>query len=653
MTQVNNSIDFRHFLSDDGPLARSYANFETRSEQIDMALAVQSALSDKHHLAIEAGTGVGKSFAYLLAAAEAALKQEAKILISTFTITLQQQLLNKDIPMLQKCLDHNFVAILAKGRGNYLCRRRLNFAIRRQRGLIDSTWSKLMDISHWSNVTQDGSLSDIPLTPSSKLWDSIKSEHGNCRGRNCSHYKDCFYWINRRKLETADIIIANDALMFSDLVLKAQGGAVLPEYKYVIIDEAHNIESVAENHFGIDINNHRIRYLLNNLYDTRTHLGLLAYQDAPETIDLVKNLSKQSQKFFADITDWYQHTGMRNRGKCESHFIENSLVTELKTLRSHLIKLAKATEEDDIDFELRRFADQTSDLILDLDTFFDQNLPDHIYWVEVSPAAKGTIRLKSASVNIGVDINRALFETFDSVIVTSATLSCGSDDKNSFGFFANRIGLKDFRSVKLGSPYDYEKNVTIYIEKSLSDPNSPNFIEDSCKVIKKHLAKSMGKTFILFTSYKMLNSMADELGPWLADNKIQLLQQGSGISRWQLLDDFRDGKNCVLFGTDSFWQGVDIPGDSLSCVIIVRLPFAVPDQPLLSGKLDLIRAEGGNPFFDYQLPTAIIKFKQGFGRLIRSKSDSGTVVILDSRIVTKRYGRRFLTALPKCNIELT
>jgi len=653
MIRPYTSFNIQDVFAPGGFISQSLTGFEVRPEQVEMALAIQRALLDGRHLAIEAGTGVGKSFAYLVPIIEQVCRAGSKALISTYTITLQEQLINKDIPFLTDCLPQTFVAALAKGRGNYLCKRRLEFAMRRQRSLFDDSGSELELISNWANETEDGSLSDMPFLPKNQIWDRVKSEHGNCRSRKCPHFRACFYWRARRCLEKADIVVANHALLFSDLVLKEEGVSILPDYRFVVIDEAQNIEHVAEEHFGIDISNHRIRFLLDGLYNPRTHKGLLVYTNAKKAIDIVTETRTKVRTFLNRVRDWYEDTKQETNGRCYKNFVDDTISGHLKDLGLELTKLAKQSEEVDEKLEITRFIDHCKALVQDLENFLTQKRADYVYWVEGNGNGTATIRLRSAAVNVGPDVKRCLFDKYESVILTSATLSTGTaGEKGGFDFFTSRIGLDDFDAVKLGSPFDYEKQVTIYIEKDLPNPNEPAFAGAAAEALKKYILKTAGRAFVLFTSYAMLEELADKLSDWLAENDIELLQQGADVDRSALLNCFKAEGSSVLFGTDSFWQGVDVPGETLSNVIIVRLPFAVPDQPLLAGRLEQIREMGGNPFYDYQLPSAIIKFKQGFGRLIRSKSDTGIVVILDSRIISKAYGARFLAAIPKCKTEI-
>jgi ATP-dependent DNA helicase DinG len=653
MNKTYTGLDIKKVLSADGDVCRSLTNFEVRYEQIEMAQAVQQAFLNGRHLTVEAGTGVGKSFAYLVPAADLASNGMGRVLVSTFTITLQEQLVNKDIPFLNKCLPQKFNAVLAKGRSNYICKRRLKFTLQRGRPLIEDTDSELDRIWDWAQQTNDGSLSDLPFLPKSRIWDRVKSEHGNCRGRKCLNFRDCFYWAARRRLENADIIVANHALLFSDLVLKELGISVLPGYKFVVIDEAHNIEHVAEDHFGIDLSDKRVKFVLDNLYNIRTQRGLLTHTDAKEAIDLVYKIGRESAHFFKEIRAWYERTKDETKGRCYKNFIEDSISGYLKDLSRELARLAKQKKDVDEKFELMRFVDLCKALIHDLESFLSQANAEHIYWLEVGSGRTSTIRLKSAPLNVGPEIRRCLFDKYDSVVLTSATLcTAAAEEKSGFDFFAGRIGLDDFDTSKLGSPFDYQRQVKVFIEKDLPNPNHPAFVETAAEVIKKYLIRSKGRAFVLFTSYTMLEEIAGSLSGWLKENHFKLLQQGTSEDRATLLRQFKAKGSNVLFGTDSFWQGVDVPGQALSAVIIVRLPFAAPDQPLLAGRLEQIRQSGGNPFNDYQLPSAIIKFKQGFGRLIRSKTDSGIVVVLDSRIINKSYGRKFLVAIPKCEVTI-
>jgi len=650
---THSTFDIQQALAPGGIISKSLPGFESRPQQLQMASAVHERLAAGEHLAVEAGTGVGKSFGYLIPIIELVSRTAAKALISTFTITLQEQLINKDIPFLTDSLPQQFTAELAKGRGNYLCKRRLQFTRRNQTMLFHRLNSQLQMISDWAGRTKDGSLSDIPFLPDNQIWDKVKSEHGNCRGRKCPHFQQCFYFRAKRRMQSADIIVANHALLFSDLVIKDCGASLLPDYKFVIIDEAHNIEHVAEQHFGINISNYRIRFFLDGLYNPKTHKGLLAYKNQPGTIEIIRRTYREAETFFNNIRNWHQKAEQQTNGRCYKNFIDDNISGHLNKLAKELAGLIKKTDEVDEKFEIDRYRDRCDGLVQDLDCFLLQKKIDCVYWIEPEGNSKKTIRLRSAPLNVGPDVKKVLWDKYDSIVLTSATLSTErAGQKSGFDFFASRIGLEDFQSFKLGSPFDYQKHVTLYVEKGLPNPNDPAFIEAASKAIKKYIKKTKARAFVLFTSYAMLQETAGQVSKWLAENNIQLLQQGLVVDRTTLLKQFKTQKSAVLFGTDSFWQGVDVPGEALSNVIIVRLPFAVPDQPLIAGRLEQISQNGGNPFLQYQLPSAIMKFKQGFGRLIRTKTDSGIVAVLDSRIVNKSYGQQFLDAIPDCKIQL-
>jgi ATP-dependent DNA helicase DinG len=649
-----NGLDADALLGTEGRAAQQWPGFESRPQQLEMARYAQKAFREKFHLAVEAGTGVGKSFAYLSAAIDIALRKAGRVVLSTYTINLQQQLIQKDIPFLEALIDEGFVTRLAKGRGHYLCRRRLDYAKQRQQSLFDDAGIELISIAEWAAHTEDGSLSDLPELPSPEVWQAVQSEHGNCKGRKCIHYARCFYWRARRQLEAADIIVANHAILFSDLALKGEGVGILPEYNYVVLDEAHTIEHVAEEHFGIHISQYTISSLLDNLYHTRRRRGILAYlqEDAQEAREGVRRCRTAQQVFFAQVQAWFAHAGEESGGQCEPGFVDDNLSSPLKELRLSLSRLTKTLKNEEDKFELGRFADRLGELEADLRIFLQQTRKDCVYWIEAENGKRRRVTLRAAPLDVSPYLRERLFETHDSVILTSATLSCGASDKAGFAFFAERIGLDTFEALQLGSPFDYARQVKLYIEADMPDPNAPDFIERAGEAIKKYLLKSGGRAFVLFTSYSMLQRMTEQLEEWIEEQALELLTQGSGMDRGKMLTVFKQTARCVLFGTDSFWQGVDVPGDALSNVIIVRLPFAVPSHPLIQGRIALMRQKGQNPFMDYQLPMAIIKFKQGFGRLIRSKSDTGMVVVLDSRIVQKPYGRQFLAAIPKCQTEI-
>lgn len=637
-------------LGEGGMVARSNPAFEVRQEQLQMAAKVQEALRGEHHLAVEAGTGVGKSFAYLVPVIEAVSSGAGRAVISTHTINLQEQLINKDLPFLASKLPFSFQAALAKGRGNFVCLRRLEYAVERHKGLFDQFGSQVNEIAAWAKRSEDGSLSDLGFTPSSDVWDAVRSEHGNCQGRKCGRFSKCFYWKGRRRLERADIVVANHALLFSDLVLKRNGPmGVLPDYKFAVIDEAHNAEAVAEEHFGINISNYSFSWLLNRLYNPRTKRGLLNFAGGGEAVMLVKKCLEAVKVFFRQVQAWSENSDIDNNGLCRAGFVEDNISEIFKQLRGDLNRRAKNIENEDDKYELTHQAMRMGELVSQVGEIVSGQKEDFVYWVEAGGGKRKRVALRSAPVKVADYVKECLFDLYPAVILTSATLSCGSGSGDSgFGFFAERIGLTDYESLKLGSPFDYENNVTMYVESRMPNPNEPAFHDMAVEVVKKYLLMSEGRAFVLFTSYSMLRKMAEEMGDWLVENDMQLLQQGSGVDRSSLLREFKSDTRSVLFGTDSFWQGVDVPGEALSNVIIVKLPFAVPNHPLIAGKIERIRAEGRNPFFEYQLPSAIIKFKQGFGRLVRNKTDKGIVAVLDSRIVTKRYGRAFIEAVPRC-----
>ncbi|PWU08578.1 MAG: ATP-dependent helicase [Verrucomicrobia bacterium] len=631
--------------------------FEYRREQQEMALHVAQALASGTHVAIEAGTGVGKSLAYLVPAVLHSTRERRRALLSTHTINLQEQLIYKDIPLVQKLLPVEFSAAILKGRQNYCCGTRLERAFANAKGLFTGAEVKELErIRKWTRTTKDGSLSDFGQQPDPAIWAQVCSERHVCIQKICGKNPYCFYQNARRRALSADILILNHTLFFTLL-----GGIDEDEEDnlegylfpgdFAIFDEAHTIESVAGRHVGIDISQYALRTNLHRLYHSRSKKGLFQLLRHASGVQEVSDLLPKVDAFFDAIAaQCSSQRGDREfRIRSPGIVAPEPIADGLSRLCGILTTAASNCEDSLIKLELQdtcRRLKQHRAALLD---FIHQNLPDYVYWVERTGKRESFSTLSAVPVDLSAALGRLLFRANTPCVLTSATLSVGGAELD---YFRQRLGAIRLSTHQIGSPFDYERQMKIFLVRKMPDPRDADYEAALEKWIAHFTEKSGGRAFVLFTAYQTLEALAKRMEPFFKKKGWPLLVQGGALPRLKMIHEFKRGPSAVLFGTDSFWSGVDVAGEALSNVIITRLPFASPHHPLTEAKLEAIEATGGDPFRNYSLPEAILKLRQGVGRLIRTKTDQGMIVLLDSRILTKPYGRTFLAALPKCPVEI-
>jgi ATP-dependent DNA helicase DinG len=612
-----------------GMLEKSmFGGYEHRAAQLEMAEAVHDAFQGKHHAIVEAGTGTGKTLAYLLPA----ICSGRRVVISTATKSLQEQLYTKDIPFLQKHFAPNLKVAVMKGRSNFLCRAKLH-------AMADQPMLKGMDeldafrqIRDWAKVTEAGDRAELTfLADDAELWTRLDARRDTCTGQKCSDFNECFVTAMHGRAREADLIIVNHHLFFADLALKQDDfGTILPEYSAVVFDEAHEIEDVASDYFGRQISNYRFEELAR---DADTALRLLKL-GTPSLLRRTQRIRERSRTFF-DAFPPREGRFPFSRREREAFLEQNreaytALMDALKGLETEFAAVAQKPEE------LTRLARRSFELRQEMAFLFESNEKNFVYWFE--RRNKGVF-LAATPIDVSQILRERLFEQFDTVVMTSATLTVGG----RFDYIKQRLGLDHVKERTLPPEFQYAEQALLYLPQRMPDVRDAGFQAKAADEILRLLELSEGRAFCLFTSYSQMRDLFERVS---ARSAYPLLLQGTA-PRSVLLERFKTTPNAVLFATASFWQGVDVPGEQLSCVIVDRLPFAVPSDPIVAARVSALNEEGRNAFAEYQVPAAVLALKQGFGRLIRSKTDRGVLSILDNRIQRMAYGKIFIESLPK------
>ncbi len=635
----------REFLSPEGALARRLDTYEQRPEQQALASAIAEALDDGASLVAEAGTGVGKSFAYLLPAILWADAHKTRVVISTRTKALQEQLAQKDLPFLQAVLPIEFTWAVAVGRNNYLCKRRLQRATQSAATLYHDAEraEQIAAIAAWDASHPDqGVRNELSFIPNGRVWDDVQAEQGNCLGARCKFFDSCHWQRGKRVMRSARVLVVNHALYFADLALRRAGARYLPDHECVVFDEAHHLEAIAGESLGGYLSPARIEWQLSRLVSQQGSRGILIRAGLAREAELVHRLRLRAAAYFAAPAAMLDHAqrGQYRLGADET--IEDRLSEGLRELG---LRLARAAEDadDETGLELANRARQLGELAELVTAFAKAPTTNEVRWIE---RVRKQAVLRAAPVRVATILGSALFAEMPRAILVSATLGPA---ERGFEWLRSRLGVRKARTLLVGSPFPYADNVELVLEEGLPDPGNDagEFERQAGHRIRELCIENDGRALVLFTSWRMLERCRELAEPELARHGIDLLVQGDEPTT-RLIDKKREDERSVLFGTDTLWEGIDLPGDAVTLVILTRFPFPVPSHPLIAARCEQLERSGQSGFAGYSVPLAVLKFKQGFGRLVRSAADHGRVVILDPRARRRAYGRRFLEALPKC-----
>ena len=659
--EAEGSLAFRmgKFFSNGGKLGKA-KGYESRPGQAKMAERVAEIIEDRKHLVVEAGTGTGKSLAYLVPAAYAAQELGKKAIISTYTIHLQEQLFGKDVPIVQSLVPFEFTAALLKGRQNYLCPHRLKKAQQHQGDLFATGQAEqLKGLVEWARRTKDGTLSDIDFQVDVAVWAQVCSEAFACTPRHCGGPTGCFYQMARTKVLDANVVILNHALLFG-LLAGAEENEESPSEGYLfpndflVLDEAHEVEDVAAKALGLEVRLGSLRFLLQRLVHPRTKKGVLTRVGDGNAVKSTLGVLGILEGAFEEILESAGLGASGQKRVRQPLGVKSELGPRLMDVRAQLLKLAEDAGDGEERNELKDHARRLEASAFGLGEFLKMSREGHAYWVErrlpeEGRAHRGEMSLHASPVEVAERLEELVFRPDCTTIMTSATLDVG----RGLGFFAKRVGAQEAETLLVESPFDYESQMRVYLPKGMPEPSEGQRFQEALEGwIQRFVGMTKGKAFVLFTSWAMLRKTAEGMAGWFEEQGIRLLVQDKGNSRTRLLKEFKEDRDSVLFGTDSFWQGVDVPGEALSNVILTRLPFSVPDEPLFEARCERIKEKGGEPFRELQLPEAILKFRQGVGRLIRSREDRGQIAVLDGRILSRTYGKSFLKILPECPVEI-